>query len=96
MPFGPPPSKEPYVDTLILHAIEGMAAIIVAIGGFVSAQVWRESKNAAELAQNVKDLRETITRLHGENIAEHEKLVDRIAKLEDRYRPTGWPWHGMD
>ena len=75
-----------FVDLSIdfIHWIVGlMSGALVAAGGFLTRQIWVNTQRISELGQDLKDLRETIERLHAEDLVWRAEVLRRLKDIED-------------
>ena len=66
------------ISELIHWTLTALLGGIIAVIGFFVKQIWTNTKELEKLKQDLKDLRETIQRLHLENLQAHEDIIDRL------------------
>ena len=60
--------------SLLSQALAVCLTGFAAIWGFITRQVWVNTSRLAHIEQDLKDLRETTMRMHGENTHRLDKL----------------------
>jgi len=75
-----------FVDLSIdfIHWIVGlMSGALAAIGGFLARRIWINTQLISEIKQDLKDLRETVERLHAEDLVWRTEVLRRLKDIED-------------
>jgi hypothetical protein len=65
-------------------ALGFISAIVISISGFIIARMWNQAEHVSRLAQDVRDLRETVMRLHAELKSEIELNLHRLDSIDSR------------